>query len=393
MRIHLLYLFMFLKITAFFPQSKVYTSIQENKKTYPEKNFFFSKVLDLRPDKSTIGIVYKTQRNAEFYADFEKPLSEEVFIFLKNTFPNTQSGQKIILVVNQFKIGHILSKHDTGFVMVDLDFYQLRNDSVSFVSGYKKSLRESADEVALSHSNRIKRALLLAVADFEKQLATAPTASFIPLTAISQKKTSDSLQVTEKLKPLKQTISYSQAQAMQADSLNKKNNYPAHKIYMIGGFINPFTASLMAGANFSAVFQLKKYPKYLLGVHLNYAAVHFYDPDIIATNSSYKLRTSDFGCKLLKQIKNNIFFNLAQHFLIGKETFTYLNVNKPFYNTSLNTTDVSSTFFGFQMDAGIYFMPPQKSGIYLGADATLRVTNSDVFESDIGLKFNLGAKF
>ena len=42
-----------------FAQNKIYAGIQENKKTYPKKNFFFEKVIDARKNRENIGFAYK----------------------------------------------------------------------------------------------------------------------------------------------------------------------------------------------------------------------------------------------------------------------------------------------------------------------------------------------
>ena len=48
-------------------QRKIYIDIQKNKKSYPEKNYSFDKVIDNRKNKEDIGIIYKIGLNNQYH--------------------------------------------------------------------------------------------------------------------------------------------------------------------------------------------------------------------------------------------------------------------------------------------------------------------------------------
>jgi|GEM_PF-3320927 len=159
------------------------------------------------------------------------------------------------------------------------------------------------------------------------------------------------------------------------------------------------TASAIRGVNINFMIRIPQHPRYLLGANLNYSVIKFYDRNGLPLYQSYQLKTSDLGIRMLKQIKNGFFFNANPHFMIGKETYVthftalgYDPVNNTITSTSSKTSK-SSTFLGFLMDAGMYFMAPKGPGVYCGLDLTIRFTNSSMFESDMGAKFTFGLKF
>jgi hypothetical protein len=89
-----------------FAQNKIYAGIQENKKTYPKKNFFFEKVIDARKNRENIGFAYKVDLASEHPVDFKRGLTLEILSFLKRTFLHKLSTNKILVQVNHFEIGH-----------------------------------------------------------------------------------------------------------------------------------------------------------------------------------------------------------------------------------------------------------------------------------------------
>lgn len=86
--------------------------------------------------------------------------------------------------------------------------------------------------------------------------------------------------------------------------------------------------------------------------------------------------------------------------MFGKETFVtynnavaYTNNNGGVSISAPSTTTKEKAFYGSQFDTGVYLMSPKKAGAYMGVDFVLRFTNSFVFETDMGLKFNFGIAF
>lgn len=388
-----------------FSQITVITSIQKNNKSYPDKNLFFARVLDSRKNTASIGTIYKSDRATKYLATFKKSLPQEFLVFLKDVYPNEKAQHKILIRVNVFQIDHILSKKDSGVAKLDVDFYEYRNDSVSFISNYSEQLTETAEDVSLSHSNRIKRILLHATSDMEKHLSTKSQTPFKPL---SQNNSRSTIQTTINGSSLPSAPSHtlvrqtdaSQIRLSAADSIAVINHYPSFFFFLIGGQTNICPGTLINGANLSFLFHLSKTSRFMLGPNLNYTSVIFLNKNFLPYNSTYQIRSYDFGLRMLRQIKKIAFFNCNTHVMIGKET---LSVPIPMYRYNHQTgtsTQISSgirttetNFFGFQMDLGAYFMPPRHSGLYCGIDLTIRTTSSSIFDDEAGIKFNAGLKF
>lgn len=369
--------FLLLNASSFFSQLKVYTDIQKNNKTYPGKNFTISKVIDARKNKDNIGMVHKSSVPGDYYADFKKPLSLEIIKFYHTTFPKGSYTNEIIVIVNHFEIGHILTgkTNDTGFVRVNFDFYKIKGDSSYFIYNYSNTLCDVSDNIALSHSNRMKRILLKSVAKIDSALASAgsqPT-RWLP----------DSL--------ARISDSYSKKLYNEKDSLYTAGNYPRQNMVLLSfnGVLS--TTTFMYGLSVSYMGQIKKHPRYLLGFHLNYSIINFTSNIVLPSNTSYRIRTSDFGPRMLKQLKNSVFFNSMMHVMIGKETRTSYTTG--FLPNVIYENEKSNIFMGIQFDNGIMIVHPRNNGMTVGADFIFRATNSSMFDSDIGIKLSLGLTF
>lgn len=365
-----------------FGQTKVYTSIQENTKKYPGKNFSITKVIDARANRDHLGIVRKTDLAEEYLADFNVPLPVEFINFFDRTYPAPTSPAKINLVVNTFDIGHKVTgkRNDTGFVKVDFDYYTVIHDTAFFLYNYKHTLIDVHDNIALTHSNRMKRVVLMSAAKL------------------------DSLALDEKTKQAMPgfihdiSYSYSKTQSHAQDSTNKTQDYPEIRMTIIMGHVILGSVANMYGANFSILGRFKNHKRLLMGFNANYSVIAFKDVTI-PPNTEYKMFTTDFGIKLLRQIKHAVFFNSNAHLMLGKETYTSLKTRSITVSNGVYTQPVyqqeETTHFltGVQLDNGILFTHPQKQGLAAGIDLVLRFTNSSVFDSDVGIKFSLGVAF
>lgn len=366
-----------------FSQKKVYTSIQENKKKYPGKNFSFEKVVDNRINKENIGFVYKSSLTYEHPADFKKPLQDEFLHFLSNTFPTKTSENKLLLSVKRFEIGHIVTgkRLDTGFVFLDVDFYCLKNDSAAFLYTYTSRLAEASENTALSHGNRIKRALLLSLSRIDSTLLKRSSSFYI--------KTSD----LENLVQTSSSITHSQLK--RKDSLDKFSPFPT-SFYVLSGIQAEFCpSSLLTGVNIDVLFRLKKNKDFMLGFNTYFFVFGLLDTDNLPVNAEYNLLHFKTGLRLLKHLKHNLFFNMNPQLILGQEYYTYDLSYNPYgqpYTTSYYYT-ISDFLYGFEFDFGLYRIPLRKRGFFFGSDFFVRGTSSNMVETSFGIKLNLGFKF
>lgn len=385
-------LFCFLFYFVGFTQQKIYTDIQKNKTVYPGKPYSIEKVVDARVIKDNIGFVYKTSLGNPYLADLREPLDVAFMRFLNTTFPNGSSLAKLTLVINSFEIGHKLSGRikDTGFVKVDFDFYKKVDDHEILIYNYVGNVIDVNDNIALSHSNRIKRAILLSLSKLDSIILNKTSFTRII-------KNDDVIIKADSSKNNYTSVTKEGIEKIDSDF--EQSNFPRSIIFMIGGGSTFSPYSLMYGANLNVLFRFKNKPRSLLGLNLNFSKIKFIDVSSVPNNTSYNLKTTDFGLRYLRQIKNAVFYSFNPHLLIGKETFeTYANNSVNIINAGINTTVYTSTvvetiFVGGQFDNGIYFLFPKKAGAYIGTDLVIRLTNSSVFDTDIGIKFNLGLAF
>lgn len=377
-------------------QNRVYTTIQKNKNTYPGKDYFFPQVVDLRPDQSRLGFVCKMGGRTLCEINFKKSLSSEVYQFFSSVFPNRTSSNQVLITVNVFEIGQILSKKDSAFVKLDLDFYLLRNDSALHLSHYARTLCEATSDAVFSHPNRIKRALLLAAGDLERKLEQRPTGTYVPLSELGippQSKTDD----VEKSEA-RYGAFYSRSYAAKEDSSFRRLNYPDRMVLFLGAHANLMSYGLCTGVNVNWMFRLRYSPKYLVGINVNHSAVILFETGTLSNYESYRLASTDLGFRVLKQIKNITFINVNTHFLVGKERFT----SSPSYIYDPQTNSVSAGrpatvredfFFGMLIECGGYLLQPRGRGFFIGADLTFLGTTSFILDNSAGVKLTAGYKF
>jgi hypothetical protein len=91
---------------------------------------------------------------------------------------------------------------------------------MSFLYNYKGRLAETAEVVAFSHANRIKRAILLSVAKLDSVLITSQGSM------VYGKRSIDSL--------IKSNIIVTSSTVLKEDSLRKVNNYPSDYFFFLG---------------------------------------------------------------------------------------------------------------------------------------------------------------
>lgn len=388
MKARYIFIFFFLITLRFVSQTKVYTSISHKVKPEPAKELTFEKVIDARTTKNSIGIVHTINDRSDYLADFSKPLSQELYNFFTVAYPNQYSANKIITVVNYFEIGHIItgSKTDTGFVTADIDFYIRRNDSSFKILHFNSKLTEAKELVAVTHSERMKALLVKAAAQLDSTLIMGK--SLTQLTPNNSPLLSDSLRNLSSNYPF---VTQKNGEYIVPESPMT----PRETIVAIGGHALFSSSVNMFGGNLNVLFRIKNHVKLLVGFNINYSIIKFKDQTIIPSNTEYQIKTSDFGLKLLWQIKGPVFYSLNPHMMIGKETISSLKVSGSSYTgyTVSKTSTTENLFLGLQIDNGVLFIHPKIPGAFFGADFNLRFTNSSVFDSDFGVKFSAGFAF
>ncbi len=343
------------------------------------------RVVDARKNKSNLGSIYKAGLSVLHPADFKQPLSEELFYFFKDHFFCLKTNNKFMLVVNNFEIGHIITnkKQDTGFVRLNFDFYSLKNDSAFFLYNYNRNFKEASEKVPTTHPERMKRAVLLSLSGLDSYFSIK-----LNDTLVQKNKRIYTASHSDSLKHSNYGLSLRSFK--RNDSLKEVYNLPSYYIFFVGVSGNASYTSLKVDVSANLLFQLKKHPKYLMGMQANFFVYGIFSEKIVPANSTYSLFNYDIGLRLLKQMKGSLFFNVSPQAMFGKETVSYTVLPAKFIGTGTTQT---YDFRGLQLDLGLYNMPPKLQGLYFGGDVFFRFTSSQVIESNGGLKFNIGIKF
>jgi hypothetical protein len=97
---------------------------------------------------------------------------------------------------------------------------------------------------------------------------------------------------------------------------------------------------------------------------------------------SIKLGYVKLGISPFFKLSDCIFLNFGIGFLFGEEQLT------TFYGK-----EKSSSFYGFAPSQGIYFISKSDAGFIIGVSAFEKLLTSEVYQKDIGIKFEIGLKF
>lgn len=350
-----------------FPQSKVYTFIQENTVVYEKSEFYIQKVIDARDDKTSIGSIYSADKRKKYPADFNQTLSNSFLEFFKNTFPAAKHKARIILLVSYFNIDHRLGEtaKDIGSAEIKAEYFLNRNDTCFFLANSHKRIEETSEDVQLSHPNRIKRLLLLSLTEMIDSLKSFNRQP-------SEKRSFYSLDDLKKR---------SLSKEVQARRLRQgENTFPEFYFFQAGTYYAFSQTILQFGLTTNLVLQIKKAPQYLIGLNANIMLFATPTDNItIPTSASSEVLNYDLGIKLLKQVKNNFFLNFNPQVNLG-------------YVHETNNGD-RKNILGIELDAGVYLIPPAEEGVYTGLNLFYRSTNTELLGTSFGLKLDLGYRF
>ncbi len=88
------------------------------------------------------------------------------------------------------------------------------------------------------------------------------------------------------------------------------------------------------------------------------------------------------GVSPFRRLNNYLYINLGLQILIGSEQLKDFSGN-----------ETTNTIFGVAPSEGIYFIPKSKFGLTLGLGLYEKLLTSEVYQNDVGFKFEIGIKF
>ena len=143
-------------------QDKVLFIELENEKFEIEnRNFYISKVIDERKDKSIIGISQKGAFNKKINTKFTDGVEISVFNFISNSLPKEEGQKEIVVKIIELQISEVTVWNETGKATIKMDFYSY-NDAGHFVKVFQTGavIAESSIDVTKRHEARIRQTII-----------------------------------------------------------------------------------------------------------------------------------------------------------------------------------------------------------------------------------------
>ncbi|HQQ94232.1 MAG TPA: hypothetical protein PLQ93_06740 [Bacteroidia bacterium] len=345
-------------------QGTVYTFIQTGKPLQKDPLFFFQNVIDARNPRDNIGSVYDQSRRKKYPANFRHELYDEFMRFYAEQYPLSAGKTKLQMLVKDFSIGHEINDmgKDLGSAFLSADIYVRNEDTCFLLCHIRDSISEPSDDVRLSHPNRIRRLLLKAGAAASASLQHKNTENNtrIPYTELR-----------------KQGMPFLDPAYKDKDSNAVLPNY---YMFKCGTFYSFSSEVLLFGVSAGLLLQVKQAPRYLVGANAELMLYGVKSDQVTNPNTNYAVVNYNLGITMMKQIRNNFFFHLNPQLVLGRVDKT-------------GPQPKSEKLTGFELDLGVYLIPPRESGVYSGLNFFYRSCNSSLYGEGPGLKIDLGMRF
>jgi hypothetical protein len=156
--------FLFLAVnTVVFSQNKLEyhkISLKDKNDRALEFNFYIENVYDGRQFKENIGTVQKGGFNRKVLANFEKPLTEEIFDYLAVICPKEENKTKISIRINDLYVSELTrAMSETGYATLVIDIIESKGGIDYVVGTYTASSESNGMDVTNKHDERLKKVL------------------------------------------------------------------------------------------------------------------------------------------------------------------------------------------------------------------------------------------
>lgn len=161
-------LFFFLSFAVHAQEKEVHLISLENEKNTPvESNFYIENVYDGRQVKENIGTVYVSLFNSKVSANFQKPFAEELQSLFAVLYPKSEAKKAISIRINELYITEVKAVTDNnynrmqiGSATVVLDIIEKGADGKEYIIGtFFSSKEETRSDVTKKHAELITAAL------------------------------------------------------------------------------------------------------------------------------------------------------------------------------------------------------------------------------------------
>ena len=139
-------------------------------------NFYVENVYDGRQFKENIGTVQKGGFNRKVLANFEKPLSEELYDYLSIICPKEEKKEQISIRVNELYVSELTKAFsETGYATIAIDVIQSKDGIDYIVGSYTASTESNGMDVTGKHDERLKKVLQVCLTNYVNTSETDKT--------------------------------------------------------------------------------------------------------------------------------------------------------------------------------------------------------------------------
>lgn len=135
--------------------------LENEKFEIANRNFYISKVIDEREDKSISWIIQWRGDNHKLKAQFKDGSEAAIFNFISNSLPKEEGQKEIVVKIIELQISEVFVWNKIGEATIKMDFYSY-NDAGHFVKVFQTGavIAERAINVTERHEARIRRTII-----------------------------------------------------------------------------------------------------------------------------------------------------------------------------------------------------------------------------------------
>jgi hypothetical protein len=351
---------------------------------------YIAEVVDQRPEKGPVGLAYHGIGNRKVPIYLRGGLDTCIYNYLYWTLPRDTSKTPVVIEINQLEVAEQLSPmYQKALLHLEVSFYRQRDSLENRPLLYlaKVSLEEAGADVTMGHESRIRKALFLALDDFNRSWDGLSTAVF----TYEEQETingNDSVYLTLK-------------EQAKADSLRSKtggnsyindgsaldNRMPDEEVARISVMFTGFGQTSLRGNHYggsiyffqSLPYQTWQFPLVLSLERFSLRPEHQIRDGFAVAEMSYIMP----GFMAFRQLSGPVHLGLSLMVPIGEESLVSLT----------NGQITERSFMGVNAGQGFYVLPTNKVGLSLGLRFVQWFTNSRIYNFDLGLRLEAGLKF
>ena len=135
--------------------------LENEKFEIANRNFYISKVIDEREDKSISWIIQRRGDNHKLKAQFKDGSEAAIFNFISNSLPKEEGQKEIVVKIIELQISEVFVWNKIGEATIKMDFYSY-NDAGHFVKVFQTGavIAERAISVAKLHEACIRLSII-----------------------------------------------------------------------------------------------------------------------------------------------------------------------------------------------------------------------------------------